>query len=1257
MSRGGHPADRRRARLVHRRRRVRAGDERRGRDRARPGHDLPRRPAAGEGGHRRGRHAPRSSAAATCTPRISGVADHLAEDDAHALADRARHRRHAARPPAAAVGRRPTPAPRRSTRRALRRRAAPTRARPYDVREVIARLVDGSRVPRVQGRATARRWSPASPTSTATRSGIVANNGVLFCESALKGAHFIELCDQRAIPLLFLQNITGFMVGREYEAGGIAKHGAKMVTAVACARVPKLTVVIGGSFGAGNYSHVRAGVLAAVPVDVAQRRISVMGGEQAASVLATVRRDQLERAARTGRRGRGGVQGADPRAVRAAGPAPTTPPPGCGTTASSTPPTPATCSAWPSASSAGAPLGRRRLRRLPDVTACHVFEHRAGRQPRRDRGARHPHRCGASASASVAVYSDADAGAPHVAQADVAVRIGPRRRATATSSVERSCRRPRWPRGAEAIHPGYGFLSENAALRPGVRRGRASCSSGRRPTAIEAMGDKIRGQGSSSPRPGVPVVPGSDGAGCPTTASRAAARRGRLPGAAQAVGRRRRQGHALVDRAPASSPRRSPRPGARRRRLRRRHPAGRALVDRAAAHRGAGARRPARQRRPPRRARVQPAAAAPEDRRGGAVAAAHAGGAGGDGRAGGRGCPGVRLHRAPARSSSSSSADRPDEFFFMEMNTRLQVEHPVTELVTGLDLVEQQLRVAAGEPLPFGQDDVRARRPRVEARVYAEDPARGFLPDRRRGPACSASRPATACASTRASPSGLTVGSDYDPMLAKVIAWGADRAEALHRLDRALADTVVLGVDDQRRLPARAARRPRRACRRAGHRSWSSARVDRRRRRPTPPDDVLAAVAVARARRCRAPTRGRRSTAGASAAGGHRPRCASTPATARRRSTVRAAGDGRPRWRRCALRSARGGAVRLPPMRWPTVRSCSSESTGRRRRRRLAVATDGGCARIARRSTRAPPGSAPAVGVAAARRAPLDDGRPGLAASTAGRCASPMPGTVLDVACSVGDAVHAGQTLAVVEAMKMEHPLTAAGRRRRRRGAGRRRPARRWRSVDARRSRRSWRPRTRRELTMSWELSEEHEAFRTVVRDFAEAEIAPARGQWDREHHFPVDVVRGDGRARPVRPGVPRGVGRQRAATSPRCAWRSRSSAGSTSRMGITLSAGVGLGDQPDLPGSATDEQKAQLAARPRRRRGARRVRPHRARRRQRRRRHPHPRRRRRRRVGDRRLEGVHHELGHADHVGGHRDGAHRRRASPRSSSPAGTPG
>ena len=164
--------------------------------------------------------------------------------------------------------------------------------------------------------------------------GILANNGILFSESALKAAHFIELCCQRRIPLLFLQNISGFMVGRDYEAGGIAKDGAKMVTAVACAQVPKITLIVGGSFGAGNYGMCGRAYGPRFLFTWPNARISVMGGEQAASVLATVRRDNIEADGKEVVRGGGrasrrrSASSTRPRAIRI------TRPRGCGTTGS-----------------------------------------------------------------------------------------------------------------------------------------------------------------------------------------------------------------------------------------------------------------------------------------------------------------------------------------------------------------------------------------------------------------------------------------------------------------------------------------------------------------------------------------------------------------------------------------------------------------------------------------------------------------------------------------------------------------------------------------------------------------------------------------------------------------------------------------------------------------------------------------------------------------------------------------------------------
>jgi 3-methylcrotonyl-CoA carboxylase beta subunit len=223
--------------------------------------------------------------------RISGVADYLAEDDPHALAlvrrIVANLNRTKASPP------QPKPEePLYDPQEIYGIVPADTR-KPYDVREVIARIVDGSRLDEFK-----QRYGSTLVTGFAricgSPVGIVANNGILFSESALKGAHFIELCTQRGIPLIFLQNITGFMVGRKYENGGIAKDGAKMVMAVACARVPKFTVLIGGSFGAGNYGMCGRAFSPRFLWTWPNARISVMGGEQAANVLARVRRDALE---------------------------------------------------------------------------------------------------------------------------------------------------------------------------------------------------------------------------------------------------------------------------------------------------------------------------------------------------------------------------------------------------------------------------------------------------------------------------------------------------------------------------------------------------------------------------------------------------------------------------------------------------------------------------------------------------------------------------------------------------------------------------------------------------------------------------------------------------------------------------------------------------------------------------------------------------------------------------------------------------
>lgn len=224
--------------------------------------------------------------------KISGVTDHMAENDTHALSIARTIVSNLNRPKQMSVEL-AKPRPPAYDPKELWGVVADDLRKPLDIREVIARLVDGSELDEFKP-----LYGPTLVTGFARifgyPVGIVANNGILFSESSLKGAHFIELCAQRGIPLLFLQNITGFMVGQKYEAGGIAKDGAKLVTAVATANVPKFTLIVGGSFGAGNYGMCGRAYSPRMLYTWPTSRISVMGGEQAANVLAQVRRDNIE---------------------------------------------------------------------------------------------------------------------------------------------------------------------------------------------------------------------------------------------------------------------------------------------------------------------------------------------------------------------------------------------------------------------------------------------------------------------------------------------------------------------------------------------------------------------------------------------------------------------------------------------------------------------------------------------------------------------------------------------------------------------------------------------------------------------------------------------------------------------------------------------------------------------------------------------------------------------------------------------------
>ena len=390
---------------------------------------------------------------------------------------------------------------------------------------------------------------------------------------------------------------------------------------------------------------------------------------------------------------------------------------------------------------------------------------------------------------SVAVYSDADADARHVREADTAVRIGPAPAAESYLSVERLLEAAART-GAQAVHPGYGFLAENA----GFARACAEAGLvfiGPPADAIALMGDKIRAK-ETVRAAGVPVVPGSSGSGLSDAQLADAARGIGMPvllkpsaGGGGKGMRLVRDASALADEIAAA--RREARASFGDDTLlverwidRPRHIEIQVLAD---GHGGVvhlGERECSLQRRHQKIIEEAPSVLLDEETRAAmgeaAVQAA-------------RSCG----YRGAGTVEFIVPGGDPSSYYFMEMNTRLQVEHPVTELVTGLDLVEWQLRVAAGEPLPFGQDDVRLTGHAVEARICAEDPTRGFLPSG--GTVLKLREPRGEGVRTD---SGLTegteVGSLYDPMLSKVIAYGPDRASALRRLRAALAETVTLGV-------------------------------------------------------------------------------------------------------------------------------------------------------------------------------------------------------------------------------------------------------------------------------------------------------------------------------------------------------------------------------------------------------------------------------------------------------------------------------
>jgi acetyl-CoA/propionyl-CoA carboxylase, biotin carboxylase, biotin carboxyl carrier protein len=587
----------------------------------------------------------------------------------------------------------------------------------------------------------------------------------------------------------------------------------------------------------------------------------------------------------------------------------------------------------------------------------------------------------------VAVHTDADASARHVREADEAHRIPSYLDIEAVIAAARAS-------GASAVHPGYGFLAENAAFARAC--GEAGLVFVGPPAeAIEAMGDKIRAKRTVAAA-GVPVVPGRDEPGLSDAELKAAALEIGLPvllkPSAGGGGKGMRLVRDAADLPEAiASARREARGSfgddtllAERFVENPRHIEIQVFAD---AHGNAihlGERECSLQRRHQKIIEEAPSplldAAARERMGAAAVAAARAVGYVGAGTV-----------------EYIVSADRPGEFFFMEMNTRLQVEHPVTELVTGLDLVELQLRVASGEPLPLTRDDVRLDGHSIEARVYAEDPARGFLPTG--GRVLALAEPSARVDSGL--DTGTEVGGSYDPMLAKVIVHGADRAEALRRLDRALAGYTLLGVPTNVAFLRALLRHPA-----VVSGELDTGLVERSLDElvsgtPVPPE-VFAAAALERMLALES------GDDPWDVPDGWRPGAhAWTPwiITPSGGDPVEVRVQGR-------AASARVAIGDDPPVSASLSRPFTLTYGGRTTS--FEAARDGHTLWLGR--------DGHAWALSEHVRA---EGGAAAAAAGDGVLRSPMPGTVLAVKAAEGDRVEAGQPLVVVEAMKMEHTVTA----------------------------------------------------------------------------------------------------------------------------------------------------------------------------------------------------------------------------------------
>ncbi|MEU8459645.1 acetyl/propionyl/methylcrotonyl-CoA carboxylase subunit alpha [Streptomyces sp. NPDC029003] len=620
---------------------------------------------------------------------------------------------------------------------------------------------------------------------------------------------------------------------------------------------------------------------------------------------------------------------------------------------------------------------------------------------------------------SVAVFSDADADARHVREADTAVRIGPAAAAESYLSVERLLDAARRT-GAEAVHPGYGFLAENAGFAQACADAGLAFI-GPPAGAISLMGDKIRAK-ETVKAAGVPVVPGSSGSGLTDAELVSASMEIGMPVLLKPSAGGGGKGMRLVRDAAVlgeeiAAARREARSSFGDDTLlverwvdRPRHIEIQVLAD---AHGNVvhlGERECSLQRRHQKVIEEAPSVLlTPELRASMGAAAVEAA----------RSCGYVGAGTVEFIVPGGD----PSSYYFMEMNTRLQVEHPVTELVTGLDLVEQQLRVAAGAELGFGQDDVTLTGHAIEARVCAEDPARGFLPSG--GTVLALSEPSGGSVRTDSGlVAGVDTGSTYDPMLSKVIAYGPDRATALRVLRGALADTVILGVQTNAGFLRRLLAHPD-----VVSGDLDTGLVERDLPSLLPegvPDEVYAAAALLSVPR---PAPSRNPGGGSGDAGWVNPfgagdgwRLGGTPAWTVRHFRLPGQDPVQVRTRPAGPGSGSGLAMELlvaagTPLRGRIVALAAD---------RLTVELDGVTHRFAYAAS--PEGTwlgRDADSWHVQDHDPVTASLSGSARAGADTLAAPMPGTVTVVKVAVGDKVVAGQSLLVVEAMKMEHVISA----------------------------------------------------------------------------------------------------------------------------------------------------------------------------------------------------------------------------------------